>query len=691
MSKFTYTLPSGTKYVLNAPSGTTQLEADKIFYSQVAAGSLVGYKPGDILTSPATILTNFGLSRLQRKTAGVDEKTLLAIVSGLPIVAPIPSLPTASVQNPISQADFVQVLSNPRGNINGLVDIQPQGIGPLTPVQVQALMAQLAAVVDQPSADITQEKGVGKYGFNSVQLERAGYIKPGFSNRYCRLNATTQQNPTNFVSYMKSPAPWTGVNGVTTVDDILANDALQNQIQHNLMSQSYDGLVATGTIIPPTPTVTTPSVSTGQVYTNDGILTSITPLTLLTSSGIGINSTDSNLLRAVAGNALVTLNSLNGLNGNISSLPADPPVGTISSSLSSLGPTAVAIYNSGITSLSSGAVGFSANPTSLTNAASSILSSNGANSLLGGGSVSSLLSSNGVSNLLGNNGVSNLLNGSGVSNLLGNNGVSNLLNGSGVSNLLSGGGLSQLGGLASAVPPGIGDIAGSLTTSLNGDIGALVNNASKYGVDVTNAWASASSEITSVTSDLTGGITTNFGSGITDNISNLTDGLSSSFGDLTGGLGGSGFIGTEGYIAGVGDLSSLGSGVGDISNLTSGLSGGLGDALGSLGASSVFSVGFSAFSSGGLDGGTSVAGAFSNTVDRSKLDAAAVRIIGSNKITPPSYDLPSFSSLGASADINFAQSILGGLQNAAAGLLTSAGIPSNISNQAVKIAGNLFG
>ena len=645
MARFTYTLPSGSKYVLNAPAGTTQLAADKIFYSQVAAGTFAGYKPGDTLSSPTTILTNFGLSRLQRKTAGVDEKTLLAIVSGLPIVAPIPALPTTAVQNPISQADLVQVLSNPGGSINGLIDTQPQGIGPLAPAQVQALMAQLAAVVDQASTDITQEKGVGKYGFNGVQLERAGYIKPGFSNRYCQVSTTTQQNPNNFVSFMKSPAPWTGVNGVATVDDILGNDALQNQIQHSLMSQGYAGLVATGTIIPPTSAVTTPSVSTGQVYTNDGVLTSITPLTLLTSSGIGINSTDNNLLQAVAGNALATLNSLNGLSGNISSLPADPPVGTVSSSLSSLGPTAVAIYNSGITSLSSGAVGFSVPPSNLTNTAGSILSSNGANSLLGGGSVN---------------------------NLLGSNSVSNLLNG--------GGGLSQLSGLASVVPPGIGDIAGSITTSLNGDIGALVNNASKYGVDVTNVWASSSSQITSVTSELTGGITTNFGSAITDNISNLTDGLSSSLGDLPGGLN-----------SNLGDLSgSLGS-TGDLSNLTSGLSGGLGSALGSLGASSVFSVGFSALSSGGLDGGTSVAGAFSNTVDRKTLDAAAVRVIGSSKITPPIYELPSTTSLGKSADISLAQSILGGLQNAAAGLLTSAGIPSNISKQAVKIAGNLLG
>ena len=74
---------------MTVPDGTTQAEADKIFYSQVAAGTFVGYNPGDTLTHPAQALTNFGLSRLQRGTAGVggiSDQALVAITSGLPIV-----------------------------------------------------------------------------------------------------------------------------------------------------------------------------------------------------------------------------------------------------------------------------------------------------------------------------------------------------------------------------------------------------------------------------------------------------------------------------------------------------------------------------------------------------------------------------------------------------------------------------
>jgi len=560
MSKFTYTLPSGSTYVLNAPEGTTQTAADKMFYSQVAAGTFAGYKPGDTLSSPSTILTNFGLSRLQRGTAGVDDQTLLAIVSKLPIVAPVPNLATTAVQNPINQADFAQVLSNPTGLVNGLIDSQPLGIGVLNSTQVQALMAQIASTVNQSSCDITQEKGVGKYGFNSIQLERAGYIKPGYSSRYCPINENTQQNPNNFIEFMKSPAPWSGVNGVVTVDNILCDDALQNQIQHKLMLQSYNGFVDTGTITPATPAVTTPSVSTGQVYTNNGILTSVTPLTLLTSSGIGINSANNNLLQAVAGNILSGINTLTGLNGNISSLPADPPVGTISGSLSNLGSDAVSIYNNGITSLSSGAVGFNPNTTNLH------------------------------------------------------------------------GGLTQISGLAAI--PALNNAAVSITTSLRGDVGALIANGSKFGVGTTNLWAANTNQLTPA------------------GIDHLTVNLQSS-------------------------ASRLGS------NLTT--------ALNSLGVSSQFSVVFADLSCGGLSSGSSAAGGFSNTVNRSTLDAAYIRVIGSSKITPPSYDLPSVSSLGKSADIAQAQSLLNGLQKTAAGLLTSTGVPANIANQTVKIAGKLFG
>ena len=202
MAIFKYTLPSGSTFELNAPSGTTQAQADKIFYEQVAAGTFVGYNPGDILTSPQEAINNFGITRLERGTAGVNDRAILEIISGLPVVANLPNLNNVVGANIINQANYVQVTGNATSTDGGSGTFSQGvlGIGPLAPVQIQAIMAQIAAVVGQAWNIITQEKGIGYYGFNSQQLERAGYIKPGFSKQYCPINTSTFANPANFVS-----------------------------------------------------------------------------------------------------------------------------------------------------------------------------------------------------------------------------------------------------------------------------------------------------------------------------------------------------------------------------------------------------------------------------------------------------------------------------------------------------------
>ena len=76
MSQFNYNLPSGANFVMQAPEGTTQNQADFIFYSQVAAGSLVGFSPGQSISAASSAVVNFELSRLDRGTAGVDDTVI---------------------------------------------------------------------------------------------------------------------------------------------------------------------------------------------------------------------------------------------------------------------------------------------------------------------------------------------------------------------------------------------------------------------------------------------------------------------------------------------------------------------------------------------------------------------------------------------------------------------------------------
>ncbi len=254
MSKFEYTLPSGARFQVVGPAGAIPIQADRIFYEQVAAGSLVGYESGQTLTSAATRITKFELSRLDRGTAGVDSAAVLSIVQNLPVVSGIPDLVNVPVSNPINQSDIVLA----RGDSLG-----PEAVGPLSAFQIQTLQAQMINLVDQDYTDITQDKGIGKYGFNCLQLEQAGYVKPG---TYARCLA---DNPAAFVSVMNSPAIWTGLGGVNSLDDLLNDTNVQNNIQNQLMQISYDSLTATGVISNvPQPSI---AISQGQVYTPSGL------------------------------------------------------------------------------------------------------------------------------------------------------------------------------------------------------------------------------------------------------------------------------------------------------------------------------------------------------------------------------------------------------------------------------------
>lgn len=292
MSQFEYTLPSGARFVVNGPPGATRTQADRVFYEQVAAGSLIGYTPGQTLTSAATRITKFELSRLERGTAGVDSvivyaispgstgalstteisadqttQTLLSAIENLPVPVSMPALGTVPLTKPVDQADIVLV----RGN-----DLEPQPVGPLSPYQVQKLLAQTAKLVDQEFDQITLEKGIGRYGFTCYALEQAGYVKPGTSLKYF------SDSSENFVSVMSSPSVWTGKDGIYSLSDLLASIETQNKIQVLIMQQGYRQLVANGTIVEtPKPSV---SLASGQVYTNAGLAT----VGALTSVGLNL-------------------------------------------------------------------------------------------------------------------------------------------------------------------------------------------------------------------------------------------------------------------------------------------------------------------------------------------------------------------------------------------------------------------
>lgn len=203
MAIFKYTLASGDNFTLRAPTGTTQGQADSVFYSQVAAGSLVGYAPGQTLTSTFAQSTKFQLSRLDRGSAGVDDIAVLSVISGLPVIsATLPSSINTALSNPVNAGNVIGIVSDSTGYNNGS-NLNAPAIGPLSPAQVQAVQAQIINFVNQPANTITvpgagaSGAGVGQYGFTAQQLEQSGYLKPGISEFITNGNESIT-GPTDF-------------------------------------------------------------------------------------------------------------------------------------------------------------------------------------------------------------------------------------------------------------------------------------------------------------------------------------------------------------------------------------------------------------------------------------------------------------------------------------------------------------
>jgi hypothetical protein len=210
------------------------------------------------------------------------------------------------------------------------------------------------------------------------------------------------------------------------------------------------------------------------------------------------------------------------------------------------------------------------------------------------------------------------------------------------------------------------NIAGRIT----GDVGALINNASKFGSLATSAWAK-SGGVPNVSTLLTGvGNLPSLGS---ININQLTSGLSNlspaNLSNLTATLNNLGKSSqfSMNFANPLSNLSniSLGGLQGQLTGAVGNLQGQLTGAVGNLQGQLTSSIGrlTNLFSgSGDLVSGTQVAAGFNNTVNRATVDAAVTRILGNSKIPTPGFEYPSPASLAQKLDIAQAQSVLQGLK-----------------------------
>jgi hypothetical protein len=188
------------------------------------------------------------------------EVDLSASASSPPSPSVSQALGTASSQVPSTTINAADVLSTPPASV---------GIGSLDKSQVSGLLAQSKAITNQNSSVFSIDKGIGEYGLQPVQLESAGYLKPGTmqqalaavpsaptaadiaeANRLTGLglNYTPQQvaQQRTVQEILSAPTSWTGKSGVSSFSSLLGDSNLQNQVQQGLLQNSLSGLQTSG-------------------------------------------------------------------------------------------------------------------------------------------------------------------------------------------------------------------------------------------------------------------------------------------------------------------------------------------------------------------------------------------------------------------------------------------------------------
>jgi hypothetical protein len=302
MAQFSFTSSDGKLFSLKGPQGFTREQAEAVFKKQDATGSLVGFNPGDSLSaasqaadglaaaqgalaqaqsgfagalgSVGSVASVGSISSTLASAGGAMGGSLASTAAGLtatvgPAVSAasgaVSSIPGAldagralissaviqgstavsaiqninktitgfPVTNPINTADFTKVASS----ITGASAVS--AIGPMSIPEVNGVLAQAKNLVGQASNALSNDKGLGSFGFDLKQLEVAGYVKPGVA-------ALAKQGASLFATVAKSPAAWTGKDGIKSVTDLLGNAGKQSQIQQDLMTKGVAGLGAVG-------------------------------------------------------------------------------------------------------------------------------------------------------------------------------------------------------------------------------------------------------------------------------------------------------------------------------------------------------------------------------------------------------------------------------------------------------------
>lgn len=213
-----YNSDDGRTYFVRGPATLTQEQAQRVFNEQKSAGALIGLKPTELIT-PEFQLAN----GLKTAEAAVLSDLHSAATQGISATR----LPVGPVTDGITAADYAK---------------QPtavDGLGNMSRTEVTGVLAQAHNLTKQAATEATN-LGAGKYAFTVLQLEKAGYIKPGTDATYIESHTTST------LTVLNSDNVWTGKDGIVSLQSLLQSESLQDSIQQELMITGLDQLTEVG-------------------------------------------------------------------------------------------------------------------------------------------------------------------------------------------------------------------------------------------------------------------------------------------------------------------------------------------------------------------------------------------------------------------------------------------------------------
>ena len=200
--------------VVSGPASLDRDAAQRIFDQQLASGSLIGLRPGDVISAATQTANGLTTAESQLLQQVVQTPSQTEQVTPVQVIAEV--LIKFPITDGITVADYAKQPA------------ETTGIGGLSNTQLTGVLAQLRRLVTQPSSVVTVT-GLGTYALTAAQLSVAGYVKTAAAQ-------LMQSGQNSLPNVLKSPAAWTGLDGVESLQQILSNETLQQQIQVNLMT-----------------------------------------------------------------------------------------------------------------------------------------------------------------------------------------------------------------------------------------------------------------------------------------------------------------------------------------------------------------------------------------------------------------------------------------------------------------------